>query len=152
MTDVGPSFILHACSVLKCMYTTKNKMTARNNICFPWDQWIQKIFSRNKMTDRGSKKVVIQKMSAMFSCAHRACMVVYSNAACNTCHPMTSAERMRKPQLQSTDLQPETQVSKRAGTFLEMTDLGPTFPVRGQIVPVDSTPCQGDLAARPPAG
>ena len=37
MTDVGPSFILHACSVLKCMYTTKNKMTARNNICFPWD-------------------------------------------------------------------------------------------------------------------
>ena len=38
MTDVGPSFILHACSVLKCMYTTKNKMTARNNICFPWDQ------------------------------------------------------------------------------------------------------------------
>ena len=37
MTDVGPSFILHACSLLKCMYTTKNKMTARNNICFPWD-------------------------------------------------------------------------------------------------------------------
>ena len=37
MTDVGPSFILYACSLLKCMYTTKNKMTARNNICFPWD-------------------------------------------------------------------------------------------------------------------
>ena len=54
------------------------------------------------MTDRGSKKVLIQKMSAMFSCAHRACMVVYSTAACNTCQPMTSAERMRKPQLQST--------------------------------------------------
>ena len=81
------------------------------------------------MTDRGSKKVVIQKMTAMFSCTHRACMVVYSTAACNTCQPMTSAERMRKPQLQSTDLWPETQVSKRAGTFLEMTDLGPTFPV-----------------------
>ena len=41
------------------------------------------------MTDRGSKKVVIQKMTAMFSYAHRACMVVYSTAACNTCHPMT---------------------------------------------------------------
>ena len=83
------------------------------------------------MTDRGSKNVLIQKMSAMFSCAHRACMVVYSTAACNTCQPMTSAERMRKPQLQSTDLWPETQFSKRAVTFLEMTDLGPSFPVRG---------------------
>ena len=83
------------------------------------------------MTDRGSKKVLIQKMSAMFSCAHRACMVVYSTAACNTCQAMTSAERMRKPQLQSTDLWPETQFSKRAVTFLEMTDLGQSFPVRG---------------------
>ena len=72
----------------------------------------------------------------MFSCAHRACMVVYSTAACNTCPPMTSAERMRKPQLQSTDLWPETsetQFSKRAVTFLEMTDLGPSFPVRGLV-------------------
>ena len=74
------------------------------------------------MTDRGSKQVLIQKMNAMFSCAHRACMVVYSIAACNTCQPMTSAERMRKPQLQSrdpyisTDLWLETQFSKRAVT------------------------------------
>ena len=83
------------------------------------------------MTDRGSKNVLIQKMTAMFSCAHRACMLVYSTAACNTCQPMTSAERMRKPQLQSTDLWPETQFSKRAVTFLEMMDLGPSFPVRG---------------------
>ena len=69
------------------------------------------------MTDRGSKKVVIQKMTAMFSCAHRACMVVYSTAACNTCHPMTSAERMRKQQLQITDLWSETHCSKRADHF-----------------------------------
>ena len=45
------------------------------------------------MTDRGSKKVVIQKMTAMFSCAHRACMVVYSTAACNTCHPRIGFKR-----------------------------------------------------------
>ena len=64
----------------------------------------------------GVQKSLRKTISAMFSCAHRACMVVYSTAACNTCQPMTSAERMRKPQLQSTDLWPETQFSKRAAS------------------------------------